>query len=136
MRSRAGGDLELMANINVTSLVDVAFVLLIIFIITAPILQGGIEVAVPETEVEALSAQENTLVVSVDRRGTVYLAETPVSRSDFAQSFSQLASAGRIEKVWIQADSLAAWGIGVDIMGVVKDSGLPFAVVAQQRPRR
>ena len=136
MRSRAGGDLELMANINVTSLVDVAFVLLIIFIITAPILQGGIEVAVPETEVEALSAQENTLVVSVDRRGTVYLAETPVSRSDFAQSFSQLASGGRIEKVWIQADSLAAWGIGVDIMGVVKDSGLPFAVVAQQRPRR
>ena len=136
MRSRAGGDLELMANINVTSLVDVAFVLLIIFIITAPILQGGIEVAVPETEVEALSAQENTLVVSVDRQGTVYLAETPVSRSDFAQSFSQLASGGRIEKVWIQADSLAAWGIGVDIMGVVKDSGLPFAVVAQQRPRR
>ncbi len=136
MRSRAGRDLELMANINVTSLVDVAFVLLIIFIITAPILQGGIEVAVPETEVEALSAQENTLVVSVDRQGTVYLAETPVSRSDFAQSFSQLASGGRIEKVWIQADSLAAWGIGVDIMGVVKDSGLPFAVVAHQRPRR
>ncbi len=135
MRSKAR-DLELMADINVTSLVDVAFTLLIIFIITAPILQGGIEVEVPEAEVSALSAEDNTLIVSVDREGTVYLAETPVNRTDFAQSFSQLVSGGRIEKVWIQADSLAAWGIGVEIMGTVKDSGLPFAVVAQQRPRR
>ena len=125
-----------MADINVTSLVDVAFTLLIIFIITTPILQGGIEVEVPETEVTALSAEENTLIVSVDREGTVYLAETPVSRADFAQTFSQLVSGGRIEKVWIKADSLAAWGIGVEIMGTIKDSGLPFAVVAQQRPRR
>ncbi len=135
MRSKAR-DLELMADINVTSLVDVAFTLLIIFIITAPILQGGIEVEVPEAEVSALSAEDNTLIVSVDREGTVYLAETPVNRTDFAQSFSQLVSGGRIEKVWIQADSLAAWGIGVEIMGTVKDSGLPFAVVAQQHPRR
>ena len=135
MRSKAR-DLELMADINVTSLVDVAFTLLIIFIITAPILQGGIEVEVPEAEVSALSAEDNTLIVSVDREGMVYLAETPVNRTDFAQSFSQLVSGGRIDKVWIQADSLAAWGIGVEIMGTVKDSGLPFAVVAQQRPRR
>lgn len=135
-RSKAGRDLEPMADINVTSLVDVAFTLLIIFIITAPILQGGIEVEVPEADVSALSADDNTLIVSVDREGTVYLAETPVSRTDFAQSFRQLVSGGRIEKVWIQADSLAAWGIGVEIMGTIKDSGLPFAVVAQQRPRR
>ncbi len=135
MRSKVR-DLELMADINVTSLVDVAFTLLIIFIITAPILQGGIEVEVPEAEVSALSAEDNTLIVSVDREGTVYLAETPVNRTDFARSFSQLVSGGRVEKVWIQADSLAAWGIGVGIMGTVKDSGLPFAVVAEQRPRR
>ncbi len=138
MRSRSGGnrDLEPMADINVTSLVDVAFTLLIIFIITAPILQGGIEVEVPEADVASLSAEDNTLIVSVDREGTVYLAETPVSRTDFGQSFGQLVGGGRIERVWIQADSLAAWGIGVEIMGTIKDSGLPFAVVAQQRPQR
>ena len=62
-RQRGGGvrksrvDLPLNAEINVTSLVDVAFTLLIIFIITAPILQGGIEVAVPRADVQALSAQ-------------------------------------------------------------------------------
>lgn len=138
MMSRSGRkrDLEPMADINVTSLVDVAFTLLIIFIITAPILQGGIEVEVPEADVTSLAAEDNTLIVSVDREGTVYLAETPVNRADFSQSFSQLVSGGQIARVWIQADSLAAWGIGVEIMGTVKDSGLPFAVVAQQRPRR
>jgi biopolymer transport protein TolR len=135
-RSGRKRDLEPMADINVTSLVDVAFTLLIIFIITAPILQGGIEVEVPEAEVTSLAADDNTLIVSVDREGTVYLAETPVDRIDFSQSFGQLVSGGRIERVWIQADSLAAWGIGVEIMGAVKDSGLPFAVVAQQRPQR
>jgi len=136
IRSRSGRGLELMADINVTSLVDVAFTLLIIFIITAPILQGGIEVEVPEADVSSLAAEDNTLIVSVDREGTVYIAETAVSRTDFAQSFGQLVSGGRIEKVWIQADSLAAWGIGVEIMGTVHDSGLPFAVVAEHRPRR
>ena len=136
MRFSSGRDLEPMADINVTSLVDVAFTLLIIFIITAPILQGGIEVEVPNTDVSSLSAEDNTLIVSVDREGIVYLSEMPVSRTDFKQSFGQLVSGGRIDKVWIQADSLAAWGVGVDIMGTIKDSGLPFAVVAHQRDNR
>jgi len=136
MRFSSGRDLEPMADINVTSLVDVAFTLLIIFIITAPILQGGIEVEVPNTDVSSLSAEDNTLIVSVDREGIVYLSEMPVSRTDFKQSFGQLVSGGRIDKVWIQADSLAAWGVGVDIMGTIKDSGLPFAVVAHQRDSR
>tara|TARA_Y100000590_G_scaffold441693_1_gene568798 strand:- start:15939 stop:16349 length:411 start_codon:yes stop_codon:yes gene_type:complete len=136
MRFSSGRDLEPMADINVTSLVDVAFTLLIIFIITAPILQGGIEVEVPNTDVSSLSAEDNTLIVSVDREGTVYLSEMPVSRTDFKQSFGQLVSGGRIDKVWIQADSLATWGVGVDIMGTIKDSGLPFAVVAHQRDSR
>ena len=58
-RSRNRGDLPLNAEINVTSLVDVAFTLLIIFIITAPILQGGIDVAVPQADVQPLTAQDD-----------------------------------------------------------------------------
>ena len=82
-----------MADINVTSLVDVAFTLLIIFIITAPILQGGIEVEVPETEVSSLTADDRTLIVTVDRDGIVYIAETAVERAEFSQTFNQLATA-------------------------------------------
>ncbi|HIF37903.1 MAG TPA: biopolymer transporter ExbD [Gemmatimonadetes bacterium] len=123
-----------MADINVTSLVDVAFTLLIIFIITAPILQGGIEVEVPETEVSSLTADDRTLIVTVDRGGIIYLAETAVDRAEFSQSFNQLVSAGNVDKVWIKGDSLATWGAGVDIMATVAASGVSFSVVAEQRP--
>jgi len=123
-----------MADINVTSLVDVAFTLLIIFIITAPILQGGIEVEVPETEVSSLTADDRTLIVTVDRGGIIYLAETAVDRAEFSQSFNQLVSAGNVDKVWIKGDSLATWGAGVDIMATVAASGISFSVVAEQRP--
>ena len=131
-----GRDLEPMAEINVTSMVDVAFTLLIIFIVTAPILQGGIEVAVPETEVSSLSAEVNTLIVTVDRDGVVYVGETPMSRTEFVESFGQIAAGGTVEEVWIKGDSLAAWGAGVDIMSAVRAAGIPFSIVAEQRPRR
>jgi len=125
-----------MAEINVASMVDVAFTLLIIFIITAPILQGGIEVAVPETEVSSLTAEENTLIVTMDRDGVVYVGGTPMSRTEFAESFGQIVSGGTVEEVWIKGDSLAAWGAGVDIMSIVRAEGIPFSIVAEQRPRR
>ncbi|MBE22805.1 MAG: hypothetical protein CME22_03875 [Gemmatimonadetes bacterium] len=123
-----------MADINVTSLVDVAFTLLIIFIITAPILQGGIEVEVPETEVSSLTADDRTLIVTVDRDGIVYIAETAVERAEFSQTFNQLVSAGNVDKVWIKGDSLATWGAGVDVMATIASSGVSFSVVAEQRP--
>ena len=132
---REGGrDLQPVAEINVTSMVDVAFTLLIIFIITAPILQGGIEVAVPETEVSALTAEDNTLIVTVDRDGMVYVGETPMDRTEFAQSFGQIVSAGAVDEVWIKGDSLAFWGAGVDVISTVARSGIDFAVVGTQRP--
>ena len=123
-----------MADINVTSLVDVAFTLLIIFIITAPILQGGIEVEVPETEVSSLTADDRTLIVTVDRDGVVYIAETAVERAEFSQTFNQLVSAGNVDKVWIKGDALATWGAGVDVMATIASSGVSFSVVAEQRP--
>jgi len=133
--SRGGGrDLQPVAEINVTSMVDVAFTLLIIFIITAPILQGGIEVAVPETDVSALIADDNTLIVSLDRDGIVYVGETPMDRTEFEASFGQIVSAGAVDEVWIKGDSLATWGAGVDVISTVARSGIDFAVVGTQRP--
>ena len=73
-RRRANrGDLPLSADINVTSLVDVAFTLLVIFIITAPALQGGIEVEIPEADVDPIRTAENSLIVTVEADGRVNL---------------------------------------------------------------
>ncbi len=137
MMGRGGGrDLQPVADINVTSMVDVAFTLLIIFIITAPILQGGIEVAVPETDISALTPDENTLIVSLDRDGIVYLGETPMDRTEFRARFGQIVAAGTIDDVWLQADSLSFWGAGIDVMGAIRDSGFPVKIVAEQRLAR
>ncbi len=137
MGSRGGGrDLQPIAEINVTSMVDVAFTLLIIFIITAPILQGGIEVAVPQTDVSSLMADENTLIITVDRNEVVYLAETPMDRTEFRDAFGQIAAAGTVDNVVLQVDSLSSWGAGIDVMGVIQASGFAVKIIADQRPSR
>ena len=131
-----GRDLQPVAEINVTSMVDVAFTLLIIFIITAPILQGGIEVAVPQTDVSSLPAEENTLIITVDRDGVVYWNETPVDRTEFRESFARIAAAGDFDDVWLKADSLSHWGAVIDVMGAIQASGIPIKIYAEQRPPR
>ncbi len=137
MGSRGGGrDLQPVAEINVTSMVDVAFTLLIIFIITAPILQGGIEVAVPKADVSSLTAEENTLIITVDRDGVVYMAETPMNRTEFREAFGQIVAAGNVDNVWLRGDSLSTWGAGVDVMSAIAAAGIPVRVSAEQRPER
>lgn len=124
-------DLPLTADINVTSLVDVAFTLLVIFIITAPVLQGGIEVDVPEAEVQPLTAQDDPFFVSVDREGAIYMRETPVTMEEFRTSFAQLVGAGDVERVYIRADSVAYWGPVLQVIGVVTSSGMDFSMVGE-----
>ena len=83
-RSRnRGRDLGYAAEINVTSLVDVALTLLVIFIITAPMMQGGIEVSVPRARTETVASPEG-VVISVDRAGDVYIGQAKVSWEEFA----------------------------------------------------
>jgi biopolymer transport protein TolR len=109
-RGAKRGDLPLTAEINITSLVDVAFTLLVIFIITAPVLQGGIEVAVPEGEVTSISSQDDPFIVSVDAAGTIYVGETPVDREVFAETFPRLLNAAGADMVYIRADGGAVYG--------------------------
>ena len=132
-RRREGHDLEVRADINVTSLVDVAFTLLVIFLITAPIMQGGIEVDVPQGDVNPLSSVESSLIVTVDASGQIFLDETLVDRDAFAAAFSQLVGATMPEMVYIKGDSSATLGPWFDVMSIVAASEVRFAIVAEQR---
>ena len=129
-RSRRG-DLPVNADINVTSLVDVAFTLLVIFIITAPILQGGIEVSVPKADVTALTAEDHPFFVTVTRDGKVFIEETETTAEAFESSFPQLASTGGLERVYIRGDSLADWGPVLKVMATVARSGVDWSVVGE-----
>lgn len=135
MRRQTDHSLEVRAEINVTSMVDVAFTLLIIFIITMPIMQGGIEVSVPQGEIRALQADESTLIVSVNRDGTIFLGESEVDRASFASAFEQLMTSTQPERVWIKSDSSTTWAAAFDVISTVAASGVTYAIVGEQKPR-
>ncbi|MCK5651060.1 MAG: biopolymer transporter ExbD [Gemmatimonadetes bacterium] len=120
------------ADINVTSLVDVAFTLLVIFIITMPILQGGVEVAVPRADVQAITSADRPFFVTIERDGTIYMAETQVSREDFVSSFSQLLRAGDTEIVYVRGDSLAVYADVLAVIATVAQTeGVRLGLIAE-----
>jgi len=124
-------DLPINADINVTSLVDVAFTLLVIFIITAPILQGGIEVSIPRADVRPLTSQEAPFFITVMRDGQVFMEESAVTLNDLAASLPQILSAGAVERVFIRADSLAPYGPVLQAMSIAVNSGVNWSLVAE-----
>ena len=130
-RGRAGrSDLPLNAEINVTSLVDVAFTLLVIFIITAPILQGGIEVSIPRADVQALTSEDRPFFITVLRDGTIFMEETEVTIEGLEAGLPQLMATGSVERIFIRGDSLAPFGPVLRVMATSVNSGIDWSVVA------
>jgi biopolymer transport protein TolR len=120
---RGHGELPLAADINVTSLVDVAFVLLIIFMITAPIMQGGVDVQLPRAEARPITAKEG-LVVSINREGRIFVDETPVSAADFRLTFGAMVRSRQPRSVYIRADRRVPYGDVVRVLATVRASGV------------
>src|ERR687898_808930 len=113
------GELPLMADVNVTSLVDVMLVLLIIFMITAPIMQGGVDVELPRAEARPLAPKEG-MVVTVNRDGRIFIDQTPVSYTDFRVTFRSLVATRKPTGVYLQADTRVPYGQVVRVL-----AGLP-----------
>ena len=109
-RNRERARIPVRAEINVTSLVDVAFTLLVIFIITAPVLQGGVSVDLPEGQVGAIEASDQHIIVSIQADGSVFLGDTQVQREEFESVLSQMLRANQQEAVYLRGDSLALYG--------------------------
>ena len=125
------GGLPLKADINVTSLVDVAFVLLIIFMITAPIMQGGVDVDLPKADARPVTSSEG-LVITVDRQGRIYLDDTEVSYEDFRVTFPALVQRTNASSVFLRADRTVAFGQVVRVMAVLRNAGVKTSVIAEE----
>ena len=117
------GELPLMADVNVTSLVDVMLVLLIIFMLTAPIMQGGVDVELPRAEARPLSPKEG-MVVTVNRDGRIYVDQTPVTYRDFRVTFRSLVATRKPTGVYLQADDRVSYGDVVRVLAVVRGAGV------------
>jgi biopolymer transport protein TolR len=126
------GEMNLNADVNVTSLVDVMLVLLIVFMITAPMMQGGVDVELPRAEARPLSPKEG-MVVSVNRDGRIFVDQTAVSYRDFRVTFRSLVATRKPSGVYLQADARVPYGQVVRVLAVIRGAGVQnVGLVAQE----
>lgn len=128
------GDRGLMAEINVTSLIDVMIVLLVAFMIIAPISQSGIEVRVPETESGPLAPSEAVLV-SLDGTGRVFIDRVEVRSEALADVLKQVKSSRGLARVYLAADASNAYGQVMELMGQLREAGFENVGLITQPPR-
>ncbi len=128
-------DEQELGDINVTPLVDVMLVLLIIFMIAAPMLHQGIEVALPSAEARDLPLRvEDPLVISVNRDGVVYLEETPVHPSQLVERLLPLIEARGDDTVFIKGDREVPYGNVVELLDVLQRGGITtLGMVTEKR---
>jgi biopolymer transport protein TolR len=119
------------SDINVTPLVDVVLVLLIIFMVTAPVLQSGIEVSVPKTRT-VKEITEERLVISVDKQQRVFLGNDPININEIASKLRQKIRDPQHQSIFIRADENVPFGALATVMDAVKQSGITNVSIVTQ----
>ena len=131
------GSRRLVSDINVTPLVDVMLVLLIIFMIAAPMMTQGVDVDLPETTTQPLRQTDNPLVITVAKDGEIHFDDIQVSRALLAQQLQDLAGRRGTEQViLLRADREVAYGLVAAVMADVKEAGFNHLGMITQPPTR
>jgi len=120
---RGGGRRASLAEINVTPLVDVVLVLLIIFMVTAPMMQRGVDVQLPRAE-SSTGAEEQRLIVTIDRANRVYLNESSMALSELEKRLKAVAPGYKDPFVYLRADQSVPYGRVMAVMDRIKKSGI------------
>ena len=115
-----------MAEINVTPLVDVMLVLLIIFMVTAPLLTSGVPVNLPDSRAKALDQDQKPTEVSIDDTGAIFIDKQPVGEQDLSNRFDAIAaqSQGKPPQIFLRADRGLDYGRVMQVMGELNRAGL------------
>ena len=116
-------ELALNAEINVVNLIDVMLLLLVIFMMAAPMMQGGVDVALPKAEAKPLEPKSG-LVVSVDRAGAVYVDETKMTLGEFRASFRALAGNRTRDGVYLRGDAGVPYGVVTQVLAIMRAAGV------------
>ena len=120
-----------LADINITPLVDVVLVLLIIFMVTAPVLQSGIEVAVPKTRT-VKEITEERLVISIDKQQRVYLGNDPVNINEIGGKLRQKIRDPQHQSIFLRSDENVPFGAFATVMDAVKQAGIGNVSIVTQ----
>lgn len=114
----------IMSEINVTPLVDVMLVLLIMFMVTAPLLQQGIEVDVPKTSATGLEVKGDPLIIVIQANKQITIAKNPIALSDLKIKMKSLSGILKDKPVFVQADQNVSYGVVAEAMAEIKAAGI------------
>jgi biopolymer transport protein TolR len=112
------------SQINVTPLVDVMLVLLVIFMVTAPIIQQGVQVNLPQTQAGAIPGKEDQLVVSINRNGRVFLNDTGMTPVELGQKLRAIRGIKADKEVYLRADQDVRYGVVMRVVAEIKQAGI------------
>jgi biopolymer transport protein TolR len=125
---------QMVSQINVTPLVDVMLVLLVIFMVTAPIIQQGVEVRLPSVKAQALPGKEEQFVVSITRDSQIYLNDAKLSAVDLTDKLKAIAQERPDRQVFIRADDQVPYGEVIRTMAAIKAAGIENVGMVTEMP--
>lgn len=115
---------EAMSSINIANLVDVVLVLLIIFMISAPLLQSGIEVDLPSTKAAAVNEQAEGIVITLDSKKGIYINDVWARLENFETELQKAMDDKGTSSVYLRADSMVSYGAAINLIGLMKEIGI------------
>jgi biopolymer transport protein TolR len=113
-----------MSEINVTPLVDVVIVLLIIFMVAAPMMTKGLDVKLPQTTAKSLPQKKKNIVITVNDRGEIYLNKVAVDEEVLRRRLNEIRQEGQVEQVLLKADKALAYGVVAGVMTAIREAGV------------
>jgi len=124
-----------MADINVTPLVDVMLVLLVVFMITAPLLTAGVSVDLPKTNAPEIIGQEEPLTVTVDAQGKIFIQETDIDISELVPKLEAITRSKLDTRIFVRGDRTVAYGKVMEVMGMINLAGFTRVALLTEMPR-
>ena len=135
-RSSGGRRHRPMGEINVTPFVDVMLVLLIVFMVTAPLLTVGVEVDLPKTKAGAINADAAPLVVSIKSDGSLYLQETVVEPEALIPRLKAISDANPDVRIFVRGDRAVSYGEVLSVMGRIQSAGFEKVALVAKLPEK
>lgn len=123
-RPRTYNPTQGLADINIANLVDVVLVLLIIFMVTAPLLQSGIEIDLPKTRAAPIEEEAEGVVITVDNKGGIYINDVWTVLDKFESSLDRAMSDKGTRSVFLRGDSAVAYGVAIDVIARIRGMGI------------
>lgn len=123
-----------LAEINVTPLVDVMLVLLIIFMVTAPLMTSGVDVDLPKTDAKPLNSDSQPLTVTINAEGHIYLQDSQVELPDLVAKLEAISQNNPERRIFVRGDRAVSYGLVMQVMGTITQGGFSKVALLAEQP--